>query len=102
MRRALVALAGMAVSAVALWVAFRHVRGDELWQALRGARPAWLVGFAAFGLLSWLPRAWQLRTLARRRDGGPPPLAACWHAIGAAMLAQNLLPARLGEAARVV
>lgn len=102
MKRVGAALVGAAVSALALWLAFRHVDSAELWRALRAAKPGWLAGFAALGVGSWGPRALQLRTLARRRDGAPPRYWACWHAIAAAMVAQNLLPARLGEAARVV
>jgi uncharacterized membrane protein YbhN (UPF0104 family) len=102
MKRVAAALVGAGVSALALWLAFRHVEGAELWRALRAAKPGWLVGFAALGVGSWGPRALQLRALARRRDGQPPRFWACWHAIGAAMLVQNVLPARVGEAARVV
>jgi uncharacterized membrane protein YbhN (UPF0104 family) len=102
MRRLAMAMLGLAVSALALWLSFRNLTFREVWSAMRDARLGWLAAFAALGLGSWLPRAWQLRALARTRDDAPPSLAACWHAVGVAMLAQNVLPARIGEAARVV
>jgi uncharacterized membrane protein YbhN (UPF0104 family) len=42
------------------------------------------------------------RALARRPDGAPPPAMACYHAVAVAMLAHNVLPARLSEAARAL
>lgn len=70
--------------------------------AFAGARWAWLGAYAIvnFATLGW--RAIQLQALARRRDGGRPLLGACWRAVTVGMLAQTILPARLGEAARVI
>jgi uncharacterized protein (TIRG00374 family) len=114
MRRILFAVLGVAVSAVALLLAFADVRFSDglrivprmrladLRDALASARPGWLAAYLALNLASLLPRALQLRALARRRDGTEPRLAAAWHAYAVGLLAQNLLPARLGEAARVV
>jgi len=114
MRRSALAIAGILVSAVALVLAFGevHVAGGlrvtakvhwtDLRASLVAAQPGWLVAFVALNVASLAPRAFQLRALARRRDGAPPRLAATWHACALGLLAQNLLPARLGEAARVV
>src|SRR6478672_5120187 len=114
MKRALVTAVGMVVSAVALVLAFARVELDgglhleprfhlaDLKAALAAARLGWLAGFALLNVASVLPRSWQLRTLARRRDGTAPSFVAAYHACAIAMLAQNVLPARLGEAARVV
>src|SRR5262249_35174492 len=47
-----------------------------------------------------LIRALQLQALARRRGGGRPGIGPSWRAVTIGMLAQTILPARLGEAAR--
>jgi glycosyltransferase 2 family protein len=114
-RRALVlALAGLVVSALALLLAFCkvHVAGGlrleprvhaaALGAALRGVKPGWLAGYALLNVTTLGLRAWQLRALARRRDGAPPHFSACYQAVAVAMMAQNLLPGRLSEALRVV
>jgi uncharacterized protein (TIRG00374 family) len=105
---------GVLASAVGLVLAFgrlsldgglhveARVHAGELRAAFRAARGGWLLAFALLNFLTLPVRALQLRALARRADGTPPPLAACYHAIAVALLAQNILPARLGEAARVV
>jgi uncharacterized protein (TIRG00374 family) len=114
MKRAWLALFGLVVSAVALVLAFAHVHLagglrieprvhlHELRDALAGAHLGWLGAFAIINVLSLVPRAVQLRALVRRRDGSEPRLGACWHAQAISMLMQNVLPARMGEAARVV
>lgn len=105
---------GLLVSGAALLVTFTDVQlaggltlrprvgWAELSAALGGARVPWLAGYAALNVASLAVRALQLRALARRRDGEAPRASATWHAVSIGMLAQNLLPARLGEAARVV
>ena len=114
MRRALVAALGLLVSAAALLFTFAHVHlhgglsvtprfsWAALMAALRSAQPGWLLAFAVLNASSLVPRAAQLRALTLRRDGGRPSRAASWHATAIAMLAQNVLPARLGDAVRVV
>jgi uncharacterized protein (TIRG00374 family) len=114
-RRAYLAIGGLIVSALALLFAFaRVVHTDGGWRlrpitgwaelraALLSANPGWLAGFVFFNLATLFPRALQLSALARRRDDRAPSFAAAWHAVALGFLAQNLLPARLGEAARVV
>jgi uncharacterized membrane protein YbhN (UPF0104 family) len=105
---------GVAVSALGVVLAFWHVRFagglhlvprvhlHELWSALRGVDPAWLCAFAALNISTLVLRAFQTQALVRRRDGGAPRWYACWQAVTVGMMAQNILPARLSEAARVV
>src|SRR5439155_12123881 len=114
MSRAILAGVGLLVGAVALVFAFAHVHVSgglrleprvhwwELKAALASARLGWLAAFALLNVASLLPRALQLRALVRTRDGREPSLAATYHAQAISMLAQNVLPARMGEAARVV
>jgi uncharacterized protein (TIRG00374 family) len=114
-RRALaITVAGLVVSAVALVLAFCdvRVRGGlrleprvhlaALATALRGVRLGWLVGYALMNVTTLGLRALQLRALARRRDGTAPRIYVCYQAVAVAMMAQNLFPARLSEALRVV
>lgn len=105
---------GLVVSALALVLAFWHVRlaGGlaleprfhlaELGRALRGVRPGWLAVFVVANLATLGARAVQLAATARRRDGHAPGLHACYQAVAVAQMAQNVLPARLSEAVRVV
>jgi uncharacterized membrane protein YbhN (UPF0104 family) len=114
MNRALVTVGGVLISAVALLLAFARVdlhgglhlvprvHAADLKAALTSAHLGWLAGFVVLNLSSVLPRSWQLQTLARRRDGTAPSFVAAYHACAVALLAQNVLPARLSEAARVV
>lgn len=113
-RLVLLAVAGVAISGVALLLAFWRVRFaggfaveprvhlDELGAALRQVRGGWLFGYATLNVSTLGIRAFQLQAAARRRDGGRPPLLACYRAVAVGMMAQNILPARLSEAVRVV
>jgi uncharacterized protein (TIRG00374 family) len=113
-RTVLMALVGLVVSAGAFLSAFWNVswRGGlhlaprfhlpELAAALRGVHGGWLLAFAALNMGTLALRAVQLRASVRRRDGTPPRLYTCYQAVAVGMMAQNLLPARLSEAARVV
>ena len=82
-----------------MYVAVRNAPG-ETWQALRDTRYAWLVPSLALLVLAFLVRAvrwWWLFAPERR-----PPLLTVVKALYVGYLANNLLPARAGEAARVV
>lgn len=105
---------GVGVSGVGLLFAFWHVRfagglrieprvhWNDLVAALRGVRAPWLMAFAVLNVSTLWLRAVQIRALVRRRDGRPPRLYACYQAVAVGMMAQNILPARLSEAARVL
>ncbi len=116
MRLRTVALAGfgIVVSAVGFLLAFWHVgwRGglvitprvhlSELRLALAEARVGWLCAFAALNVSTLVLRAFQTQSLVRRRDGGEPRWRAAWQSVTVGMMMQNILPARLSEAARVL
>jgi glycosyltransferase 2 family protein len=112
-RRLLVTLLGLVVSALGLLVAFwrvhlapfsvePRVHWPDLRAAFATARWPWLAAYAALNATTLVTRALQLQALARRKDGGRPGLGPSWRAVTVGMLAQTILPARLGEAARAV
>ena len=91
---------GLAVSLFFGYLAVRDIRPADTWQAFVDTDYVWLVpGTALFGL-AFVVRAvrWQaLFTPARR-----PPLWPVVQSLFVGYLANNLLPVRAGEAARVV
>jgi uncharacterized membrane protein YbhN (UPF0104 family) len=98
-RGALVAL-GITISALFAYLAVRNVRVDETWEAFRTTRYAWLVPAVVLLVVAFFIRAvrwWSLFEPRRR-----PPLRAVIRATFVGYLANNLLPARAGEAARTV
>jgi uncharacterized protein (TIRG00374 family) len=98
--RALLVCAGLAVSAVFTYLAVRGVRLGELWHALRRSDYAWVVpalaALAAGNALRGL--RWQFLFAPETRPPFRPVLAAML--VG--QFFNNVLPARAGEAARVV
>lgn len=79
-----------------------RVHLGELRVALGDARVGWLCAFAALNVTTLVLRAFQTQSLVRRKDGGAPRWYACWQSVTVGMMMQNILPARLSEAARVV
>lgn len=90
---------GLLVSAGCLWLAFRGVPVREVLAAIAGARFAPLVPGAALMVLYFLLRAWRLGFLyePHRIPGFETRLSSIM--IGA--FANNVLPGKLGELARV-
>jgi len=105
---------GIVFSGAGLLFAFWHVRWhgglaieprvhlSELRGALRGVRPVWLLAFTVLNVSTLILRSFQTQSLVRRRDGGEPRWHAAWQSVTVGMMMQNILPARLSEAARVV
>jgi hypothetical protein len=79
-----------------------RVHLGELRAALGGVRPLWLCVFAALNVTTLVLRSFQTQSLVRRRDGSEPRWHAAWQSVTVGMMMQNILPARLSEAARVV
>ena len=116
MTRRMLALSalGIVVSAAGFLFAFWHVRLrgglsieprvhlSELRGALGGVKPQWLLAFAALNVSTLILRTFQTQSLVRRRDGAEPRWHAAWQSVTVGMMMQNILPARLSEAARVV
>jgi uncharacterized membrane protein YbhN (UPF0104 family) len=94
------ALAGLAISVVFGWLAIRDVSWHAVGTSLAAIRPGWLAAaLALLGAAVWI-RSQRWRLLFAR--DGRPPLAAVFWALNVGYLFNNLLPARAGEAARVV
>jgi uncharacterized membrane protein YbhN (UPF0104 family) len=90
------ALAGLLVMAVLLWLLLRRLDTSALWQAAR-ALPWWAWALAAAGLLaSYALRALRLRSEWRPRVG--VGFIECLHLLLLHNAAVNLLPLRAGEA----
>jgi glycosyltransferase 2 family protein len=88
---------GLAFSALFLWIAFRRIVFADLALSLRGADYRWLVAYPILAtILNWL-RGGIWRLLLEKRVGRG---AAFWaYAVG--FLVNNVLPFRVGEAARI-
>src|SRR5947209_18683721 len=99
LRIALYAL--LAVATVGFgYLALRSVHFDQVWRALRDSHYTWLIpAFAAFAAAT-MARA--LRWHALFAPGKRPPLGAVTNAMLVGYLFNNIMPARAGEAARVV
>jgi glycosyltransferase 2 family protein len=98
--RPALSLAGVLVSAVFAYLAVRHVRFGDVWEGLRTSNYWWLVPALALLAVTVYVKAMRWRYLFARetRPGIRPTLASLL--IG--NFFNNILPARAGEAARVL
>jgi glycosyltransferase 2 family protein len=98
--RLLLVLAGLGVSILFGYIAIRDVRWDDTWEALRDTNYWWLIpSLAALGLsIALKALRWQLLFAIGRR----PPLVPVTTSLLIGNFFNNVLPARAGEAARVV
>jgi uncharacterized protein (TIRG00374 family) len=98
--RPLLVAAGLAVTAACMYVAVRGVAFDDALDALRDSDLLWLVPTVPVFALAIALRAvrwWSLFAPAQR-----PPLRAITYALLIGYFFNNILPARAGEAARVI
>jgi uncharacterized protein (TIRG00374 family) len=110
-RRLLLAVAGLAIALGAGGLAFFNPTWDhglqlvprvpfgELVATIRSASPLLLAGLFLCTAGCLPMRALQIRITARAVDGAPR-FPGLFRAVGASLLGQNALPAKLGEAAR--
>ena len=92
------ALLGLAVSAVAIALVVRQVDLAAAWEVLRGAAPPWVAATVACICLDVTVRAVRWRGLLAPIAVLPLPAVAASLLVG--YLANNVLPARLGELVR--
>ena len=98
--KALILALGLTVSAVFAYIAVRDVHPQSTWEALASARLEWLVPALVLMIVAFFLRAirwWSLFAPAAR-----PPLRDVTEATYVGYLANALLPARAGEAAKTV
>ena len=86
---------GLVISAVALVLVFRSVDVAAAWQTLKTAQPQWILLLLAFVVLDVLLRAVRWRVLLR--PIAPVPTRTTLASLNVGYLANNVLPARLGE-----
>ncbi len=90
---------GLVISAALLWWTLHDVRLAEVWAHIREVRI--LPFLAAIGLAT---ASFPLRTIRwrylLRLEGSPLPFIPLWHATAIGFMANNVLPARVGEFAR--
>ncbi len=98
--RPLLAVIGLAVTVGCMYLAVRGVELDDAVEALRGSELIWLLpALPVFALAIFLrgARWWALYDAEKR-----PPLRAVMYALLVGYFFNNILPARAGEAARVI
>jgi uncharacterized protein (TIRG00374 family) len=97
--RLLGALVGLVISVAAGWLALRHVSLHAVWRALREAHYWYAVPALAFIALGVALRVLRWQAMFAKADR-PPFMATMW-ALVLGLFANNVLPARLGEVARM-
>lgn len=98
--RALLGAAGLAVTAVCMYLAVRGVKLDDAVDALRASDLLWLLPTIPVFALAIVLRAvrwWSLFAVDER-----PPLRAVTYALLVGYFFNNILPARAGEVARII
>lgn len=98
--RAVLFVFGVAVSLFFGYLAVRDIRPADTWQAFLDTDYVWLVPGTALFALAFFIRAVRWRALFTRARR--PPLWPVVQSLFVGYLANNLLPVRAGEAARVV
>lgn len=93
-------LAGLAVSGLFAYLAVRDVRFGDVWEGLRESNYWWVVPALAALALASVVRAlrWRYLFAAETR----PPLGPVLSSMLLGQFFNNLLPARAGEAARII
>ena len=99
-RHGLAIALGIIVSAVALWWALRGVAWDAIRLRIADVRLPVLLAAVAVATLTFPIRAWRWRYLLRADDGSMLPWRSLWHPVAIGFMANNILPARLGEVIR--
>jgi len=98
--RPLIAGVGLAVTAAGIYLAVRGVALDDARDALRDSDLLWLVPALPVFAMAIVLRA--LRWWSLFESGQRPPLRAISYALLLGYFFNNILPARAGEAARVI
>ena len=92
------AVIGIGISVVALFLVIRSVDLAATWDALTSAQPQWIAAMLLFMVLDITLRALRWRVLLRPVADVPFSMTLPANLVG--YLANNILPARLGELVR--
>ncbi|MCU0646911.1 MAG: flippase-like domain-containing protein [Gemmatimonadaceae bacterium] len=90
---------GIALSAALLWWALREVSPAEVWRVLRASNALLFAASTVAATLIFPLRARRWQSILEP-VAGRLPFASLWHATAIGMMANNVLPARIGEVAR--
>ena len=82
-----------------MWV-LRRVDARAVLGHVRDADPLWLAATIVIATLTFPIRTIRWRLILRDADGGRLPWTPLWHATAVGFMANNLMPARIGELAR--
>jgi uncharacterized protein (TIRG00374 family) len=82
-----------------VWV-LRRVDARAVLGHVRDADPLWLAATIVIATLTFPIRTIRWRLILRDADGGRLPWTPLWHATAVGFMANNLMPARIGELAR--
>lgn len=98
LRRWIMLLVGIAVSAVFLYIGLRGLKLADVWSDMRGIRPGWIaVGVAVYFLAVW-GRTWRWHFLLRSIK--PVSLRALFPVVVIGYMGNNVYPFRAGEVIR--
>lgn len=101
-RRPVVLGGGLALAAVALWFATRGVDGEGLGQAFGNVSWGWVAAAAIANMFTLVFQSWSWRLGLVEGGLGDVPLRHAVAATWIAKAANQVLPAKLGEVARVM
>lgn len=90
---------GLALTVFLLWLAFRHTQWTEMWRVLREANFALALLSVAVVTLVFPLRAFRWRPILHTVAPNLP-FGAVWRPTVIGMMANNVLPARMGELVR--
>lgn len=92
--------AGLLISAVFLWIAFRNLKLDEVFGVIQRANFAWLLLATGVMLISTVLIAWRWQFLLRSIK--PVPLGYLTQVVMIGYMGNNVYPFRTGEILRIV
>jgi uncharacterized protein (TIRG00374 family) len=93
-------LAGVALSAILLYLSLHKVNFREVVDYVRSARTLPILLGVALATLTFALRIFRWQLLLRGNDGGRLGVGPLWHAIAMGFMANNVLPLRVGEVVR--
>jgi hypothetical protein len=91
---------GLAISAVFLYLAFREINYDDLWQTLQQVRIWWLAPGLAIYFGGMVMRAWRWQYLLKPLK--KVPIGSLFQIIMIGYMGNNVFPLRMGEVLRAV